>query len=344
MQIIKPPASRRGDTVGLVSPSGGIAQLVPHRVAQGEKMLQEMGFKTLIGKNALKKTGYTAGTPEERASDINELFANTEVKAIICFIGGFHSNQLLKHLDFDLIKRNPKIFCGFSDASVLHFALYTKAQLGAFYGPAVFTHFGEPFGLDPYTCEYFERATMQSKAIGKVSASQEWTDEFLDWFKKTDLERPRHMFKNTGYKWLRKGVADGLAIGGCITSIIHLRGTDYWPDFSRAIFFWEIPESVADLSKGEPVSRIDAHLTDLELSGVFRQCSGMIVGRPKGYTNQDVEQLERIILDRTCDFNFPILMNINIGHTDPIITLPLGVRVRLDSSQNLFEILEPAVI
>lgn len=344
MQIIKPSALRRGDTVGLVSPSGGIAQLVPHRVAQGEKMLQEMGFKTLIGTNALKKTGYTAGTAEERAADINDFFANPEVKAIVCFIGGFHSNQLLKHLDFELIKQNPKIFCGFSDASVLHFALYTKAKLGTFYGPSVLTHFGEPFGLDAYTREYFESATMHSKAIGKVSASHEWTDEFLDWFKEDDLERPRRMFKNSGYKWLRNGVAEGLAIGGCITSIIHLRGTEYWPDFSVAIFFWEIPESVADLSKGEPVSRIDAHLTDLELSGVFQQCNGMIVGRPKGYTDQDIEQLERIILERTRDFDFPILMNVNIGHADPIITLPLGVRVRLDSSQNLFEITELAVV
>jgi muramoyltetrapeptide carboxypeptidase len=344
MIIRKPPALRLGDVIGIVSPSGGLAQLVPHRVAQAEKMLQKMGFKTLIGSNALKKTGYTAGTAEERAADINDFFANQEVKAIICFIGGFHSNQLLKHLNFELIKENPKVFCGFSDVSVLHVAFYTKAQISTFYGPAVLTHFGEPFGMDAYTREYFERATMRSDVIGQVFASAEWTDEFLDWFKQADMARPRRMFKNSGYKWLKNGAAEGVAIGGCITSIIHLRGTEFWPDFSGAIFFWEIPESAADPARGEPVSRIDAYLTDLELSGVFQQCNGMIVGRPKGYTDEDMEQLEAVILERTRDFNMPILMNVNIGHADPIITLPYGICVRIDSSQNLFAIIESSTV
>ena len=110
------------------------------------------------------------------------------------------------------------------------------------------------------------------------------------------------------------------------------------------IFFWELPESSADLSKGEPPARIDAHLTDLELSGVFDKCVGMLIGRPKGYTAEQVAQLEEIILERLESYSFPVLFNIDIGHTDPIMTLPIGVSAKLDSEQNLFEITESAVI
>jgi muramoyltetrapeptide carboxypeptidase len=123
-----------------------------------------------------------------------------------------------------------------------------------------------------------------------------------------------------------------------------VRGTKYWPNCQGKIFFWELPESSADLSKGEPPARVDAHLSDLELSGLFSQCAGMLIGRPKGYTDEQVKQLESIIKERTEEYDFPILFNIDIGHTDPIMTLPIGVQAKMDSSTNSFEILEPAVV
>jgi muramoyltetrapeptide carboxypeptidase len=341
--LIKPRKLRKGDTIGLISPSSPLAAMLPYKVEKGTQTLEEMGFKVIVAENALKRREHAAGTPRERADDIHAMFANPEVEAVICFIGGFHSNQVLKYLDFDLIRKDPKIFMGFSDISVLHLAMNTQANLVTFYGPAVLTQFAEAFGMPSYTIESFKKVLMSTEPVGKVLPSTEWTDELLNWFAKADLERPRKMKKNIGYKWLKEGKCTGEITGGCITSILHLRGTKYWPDVKGKIFFWELPESSADLSKGEPPARIDAHLTDLELSGVFNQCVGMLIGRPKGYTDEQVKQLEEIIKERTEGYSFPILFNIDIGHTDPIITLPIGVKAKLDSASNAFEILEAAV-
>lgn len=343
-KLIKTKHLQKGDTIGIVSPSAPLARLVPHRVEKGIQMLKSFGFKVKIGKHALKITGYTAGSAKERAEDINNFFRDKDIKAIFTFIGGHHSNQILKYLDFDLIKKNPKIFLGYSDITVLEFAFYTQANLVSFYGPAVLTQFAENPEMLSYTKKYFEKAIMSPKPIGKISLSSEWTDEILDWFKKEDLTRPRKMSKNKGWQWLHKGKSEGPILGGCVTSMMHLRGTKYWPDFSGHILFWEMPESSEDFTKGESPENIDAYLTDLELSGIFDTIKGIIIGRPFGYTEDQTTQLIQIIKERTQDYNFPILFNADIGHSDPIITVPLGVKVKLDSYKNIFEFSEKGTI
>lgn len=344
MFLIKPPKLKIGDTVGLISPSAPLAGLVPHRTQKAIKGLKEMGFKVKVGKSALKVTKYTAGSPRERAEDINSFFKDKEIKAIICFIGGNHSNQILKYIDFDLVKKNPKIFLGYSDATVLHFAFYTQSNLVTFYGPAALTQFAESPRILPYTEEYFKKALMETKPVGKIIPSSYWTDEVLDWFKKEDLKRQKKMKKNRGWQWLKQGKAKGHILGGCITSMMHLRGTKFWPDFKNSIFFWEIPESDCDFTKGEKIENIDSYLTDLELSGVFEKIKGMIIGRPFGYSRKELNLLAKIIKEKFKKYNFPILFNVDIGHTDPMITIPLGVKVRIDSSKNLFEIKEKGVL
>ncbi len=341
--LLKPKSLKIGDTIGLVSPSAPLAGLVPHRTQKGIQELERLGFKIKVGENALKVTGHTAGIPQERAQDINSFFADKEVKAIFSFIGGNHSNQILKYLDFKLIRKNPKIFLGYSDATVLHFALYTNANLVTFYGPAVLTQFAENPRVIHYTEMYFRKTLMTNQPIGKIRPSSQWTDEILDWFKKEDLERPRKMKKNKGWQWLRRGKAEGKILGGCITSMLHLRGTEYWPDFSNSIFFWETSESGDDFTKGEKVENIDSYLTDLELSGVFKKIKGMIVGRFFGYSEREKKEAIKIIRERTSGYDFPILMNVDIGHSDPMITVPLGVKVKIDSSKNVFEIKESGV-
>lgn len=338
--LIKPPALKEGDLISLVSPSSGMAGLIPHRVERARAMLEQLGFAVTIGKNALGVRDYVSGTPEERADDMNAAFADPDVKAIISFIGGNHSNQILDLLDYDLIAKNPKIFMGYSDMTVVHFALHTRAKLVSFYGPAALTQFAENPAVLPYTKEYFEKAAMRTQPIGRVEPSPEWTDEILDWFERKDLERPRSMKLNCGYKWLREGNAEGPLMGGCITSMLHLRGTPYWPDFKDAICFWEVPESSADFRKGKSVEEMDASLTDLELSGVFEQIKGMIVGRFFGYTEEQNQHLERVILERVQKYSFPVLTGVDIGHTDPMITVPLGTRAKIDSQANSFEFLE----
>jgi muramoyltetrapeptide carboxypeptidase len=342
--MFKPKHLQKGNRIGTVSPSSQMAGLLPHRAKRGVKMLEKLGFVVKNGDHALSISQHTAGSPKERADDINSFFKDESINAIISFIGGNHSNQILEHLDFGLIMNNPKIFMGYSDATVLHFALHTQSRLVSFYGPSVLAQFAENPKILPYTEEYFGKAIMSSKPIGKVKPSLQWTDEILEWFKKEDLKRPRRMKKNVGWQWLKQGQAKGAIIGGCITSMMHLRGTKYWPDFSGNILFWEIPESDYDFSKGESPENIDTYLTNLDLSGTFSQISAMIVGRPFRYTKKETEKLIALIKERTKKYDFPILFNVDIGHTDPMITVPLGTEVKVDSYRDLWEFNESGVL
>ena len=342
-QLIKPTHLQRGDVIGLISPSSPMAGLLPHRVQKGISMLEKLGYRVKIGKNALKITDHTAGTGEERARDINNFFRDPNIKAIISFIGGNHSNQILKYLDFELIKNHPKILMGYSDMTVLELAIFSQTGLATFYGPSVLNQFAENPKILSYTEEYFEKAVMSKNPIGRIKSSLKWTDEILDWFKKDDQKRPRKMIKNNGWQWLSDGKAEGEMIGGCIASMMHLRGTKYWPNFFGSILFWEISESNEDFTKGEKIENIDSYLSDLELSGVFDKINGMIIGRPFGYSKKQLEKLIYIIKEHTKNYTFPILYNVDFGHSDPMITIPIGAMARINSNKDEFVILDNGV-
>ncbi|MDD4409988.1 MAG: LD-carboxypeptidase [Candidatus Pacebacteria bacterium] len=326
-----------GSTIGIVSPSAPLAGLVQDRAIRGIKALERMGFKAKVGNNAMKVKGYKSGTAQERADDINAFFADDSIDAIFSFIGGNHSNQILEYLDFDMIRRNPKVFLGYSDITVLLLAIHQKTGMTTYYGPSVMNQFAEYPAILPYTEEYFRKCLMSDDPMGKIEPSGEWTDEVLDWFEGLDIGRSRTMRKNDGYVWLKGGVCTGKLIGGCISSLMHLRGTEYWPDFSGSIFFWEIPEG-PELSKGESVYDIDSYLTDLKLSNVFNEISGMVIGRPFRYSEEEVSSLLEVIQEQFSGYDFPILFNADIGHTDPMITLPISRTASLDSDNKNFTI------
>jgi muramoyltetrapeptide carboxypeptidase len=344
VDLIKPRRLRTGDTIGIVSPAAPLAGLVPHRVDKGVKALKDMGFKVRLGANSLKVSGKMAGSPEERADDLNHFFADSDIAAIFSFIGGNHSRQLLDYLDFDNIRKNPKIFLGYSDPTVLHLAFHTRVGLVSFYGPAVLTQFAENPSNFPYTKSYFERSLTSTEPIGKITPSEQWTDEVLDWFQKKDLERARKMKKNKGWEWLKGGSAEGPILGGCLTTMLELKDGDFWPELTGRIFFWETSEDSDDFTAGERPELISAELAYLRKSGVFGKIKGMVVGGPFGYTDKAMDLLKKVILKNTDGFNFPILFSVDIGHTDPMITVPLGVKTTLDSRGDVFSITESGVI
>jgi muramoyltetrapeptide carboxypeptidase len=337
MSIIIPKKIKAGDTLGIISPSSGLAGLFKHRIDRGINSLRNMGFEIKEFKTTRTVKDWSSGTPEERAKDLMDAFSDKNVNGIICTIGGNTANQMLPYLDFKKISKNAKFFCGYSDISVLHYAIYTKARLQTFYGPCVMVQFAEfpkPF---EYTLKYFKKAAMENGSINRIEPSLKWTDEILDWDTKKDLKRARKMIDNKGYVWLRKGRANGPILGGCLSSIVHLRGTQYWPDHKNKILMLELPEG-QKFDEGEPLQNVDAYLTDLKLSGVFDKIVGMIFGRPFKYSNKETEKLKKIILENTKDYDFPILFGADIGHTDPQLTIPLGAVTQIDSERNLFKI------
>jgi muramoyltetrapeptide carboxypeptidase len=238
-----------------------------------------------------------------------------------------------------LIKKNPKIFVGYSDNTILHYALQSQANLATYYGPCVMTQFGEYPKILGYTLTYFKYAFLEdeNKTSYEIKASELWTEEFLDWFKKEDEKRPRKTQKNSGYEWLVKGQATGELLGGAIVSINHLVGTKYWCNSKDKIFFLDIPEGHV-VSEGMPLQEVDSYLADLDNLGLFESISGLIIGRPYHYSSEQVKKLKQMILNYTGKKKCPVLYNANIGHTDPIVVLRYGAIAEIDSNTNTFRI------
>ncbi|GBE19970.1 MAG TPA: LD-carboxypeptidase [Candidatus Pacearchaeota archaeon] len=341
--LTKPNKLEIGDTIGIIAPSGSLASLVPHRLEAAKKNLENLGFKVKLFPTTKLNDNGNAGTIGERIKDIHDAFLDKKVKAIICATGGISNNQLISKIDYNIIKENPKIFVGYSDTTILHYAFQKKAELVTFYGPCAITQFGEFPDVLEYTKNSFINTLVEGRTLGKIEPSEEWTSELLDWFQKLDLTRSRKLGKNSGYKWLKPGSAKANIVGGCLHSIAYLIGTDIDLDYTDKILFIETPEG-KDFTKGEPIPYVEAQIVDLKNKGIFNKIKGLIVGRPFGYSDEEKTQFEEIIKEHLKEYNFPILINVDIGHTDPIITLPLGVNVTINSEENTFSIDESGVI
>ena len=278
--------------------------------------------------------GWASAPPEDRAADLHAAFADDEVAVVLCGIGGNHSNQLLPLLDYELIRAHPKVFHGYSDITVLHWAFAKHAGLGTFYGPALVSELGEFPGVLEHTDRYLRAAWFDETPIVYEPAPV-WTDELLDWDTKLDLTRPRELHESEGWVTIRAGSARGPLHGGCLETICwHLKGSAAWTIPEGAIFLLETSE------EAPPPSDVDAYLTDLEQLGVFEASAGLLVARPKNYADDDRQRLWEVVERRTEAAAIPVLANVEAGHTDPMVTLPFGVPAELDAGTKSLRLLE----
>lgn len=321
-------------TIGIISPSfGGIGQF-EHRLKNAKLYFSKKNIKLKLASNAHLSNSYVSSTIENRVNDIHEMFLDKEVNSIICSTGGNHSNQLLKYIDYDIIKNNPKNFIGYSDITVLHYAFLKKANLKTYYGPCLIPEFGEYPKPFKYTSEYFFDSIF-SDSIIDVKASKYYTDEFLDWNKKKDIIRPRIRTKSNGHYWLKEGHIKAPIIGGCLGSLNHLFGTEYWINPEGNIFFIDIPEEKPGI--GMNLSDIDSLLTDFYNVGIFDSIKGLIIGRPYRLEKNE-NDIKELFLKFTSKYDYPILFNANLGHTDPKLTIKYKSIVLLNSKKDTFEI------
>ncbi|MGH3002536.1 MAG: S66 family peptidase [Gaiellaceae bacterium] len=330
----KPRRVRPGDTVAIVSPAFGGVGRWPHRVERGMGYLESLGLKVRLMPNAARTEGWASASPEARVADLHEAFADDEVAVVLAGIGGNHSNQLLPLLDFDLIGAHPKIFQGYSDIAVLHWALAKRAGLATFYGPALVPELGEFPHVLPHTDRYLRAAWFGGEPI-VWEASDVWTDELLDWDTKADLTRGREQRPGEGWVAIRDGRARGPLLGGCLETICwHLKGSSAWLDPSGSIFLLELSEEAPSPAD------VDAYLTDLEQLGLFDAVAALLVARPYGYTTEDAKALWDVVARRTEASGIPVLGNLEAGHADPMITLPFGVEAEVDVRQGALQTLD----
>lgn len=340
-----PPALRHGDTIAFISPSCRFNTLFPLRLERATSALTHLGFHSrTIFTNPLP-TSLPAAI-RARCAEIHTAFADPAVHAIVCTIGGLSANELLPFLDYDLIRANPKIFVGYSDITLLHHALYVKAGLRTFYGPAAITQLAEYPAPLPFTRDHFLHVlgSTGDVPVGPIPCSESWTEEFLDWATEATSVRARTLIPNPGWKWLRPGTATGRIFGGCLPSILQLAGTAYWPDYAGKILLLELPDWDAP-EKGMPVDFARTALADLINAGVLGQVVGVVTGRPYKYTEDECVEWEKLLVEmcEVAGMCGPVLAGVDVGHTDPQLTIPLGAMCRVDAGTKEFVMLEAGV-
>jgi muramoyltetrapeptide carboxypeptidase len=269
----------------------------------------------------------------ERADEFNTFIRNPKVRMIISTIGGYSCNGIVDALDYAALSADPKIIVGYSDITPILLAVYAKTGLITFHGPTLLAEIAEFPDLLPMTKGSFLNTLMKSVPAGLIVPAQEWTDEFLAWDMQDD--RARIMNKSEGWRWVKSGAGTGTLLGGNLESMRGIAGSTYWPNFKNAVFMWETISTNID--------QIDQSITHLEMLGVFDEMKAMLVGRPfRGSARFEVEW-RTYLSERFCAYDVPIVADVDLGHTDPMYTFPIGSRIKVDSSECRVEILDAGV-
>ncbi|MFZ2970688.1 MAG: S66 peptidase family protein [Minisyncoccia bacterium] len=270
---------------------------------------KEFGLKLSFGKHVSEIDEFNSTSIESRVSDLHNAFSDENVKLIIAVTGGNNANQLLKHLDYHLIKNNPKIFCGYSDVNVLANAIYAKTGMITYSGPQ-FTSFGNRKDFD-YSLEYFKKCLFFKEPF-TLKLSEKWSDD--DW----DInQEKRKYFKNEGYWIINEGVAEGIILGGnqCTFNLLH--GTEFMPSLKDSLLFLEDDFEVN-------ASTFDRDLYSIILQPGFEKVKGIAIGRFQKKSGITKDILSQIIKTKKELNNIPIIGNVDFGHTTPMITFPIG--------------------
>lgn len=345
--MIKPKHLQRGDTVAIVSLSAGTLgepwAIHKLRIAR-ERLENDYGLKVKVMPNALRGKQYLYEHPEARAADWMEAFRDPEVKAIFNAIGGDDAIRLLPYVDFDLIRKNPKIFTGFSDTSSNHFMMY-KAGVMSYYGATIMTNFSEYVKINDYTAKAIRDTLFEPRPTLEIPSAPYWYDNEDEkiWWKEENIHKLRQYHpEEIGYELLQGGgVAEGELLGGCIDVFPEIIGTPIWPSREE----WRGKLLFAETSEVDiPEHYLLWYLRGLAAQGIFDEISGILVGKPACRSKYEAYKAvwKQVVGFEAGHPELPILYNLNFGHAEPIGVLPIGARCRLDAEQKTLTLLEPA--
>lgn len=312
---------KKGDEIRIIAPSKGISSLSDDEIVLAKEKLEQMGFKVSFGKNVTKRDSvFKSASIEDRISDLHEAFLDKNVKCIIAARGGYNSNQLLKHIDYDVIKKNPKIICGFSDITALLNTIYKKTNMITFCGP-LFSSFAMKKGFD-YTEDYFEKMLLNDESV-KIISSKEYSDD--NWF--VD-QKNRTFIKNEGMYVVNEGSCSGKIIGGNLCTLNLLQGTEFFPSLDNTVLFLEDD----DFSGDNFLYEFDRNLESLIQTENFKGVKGIVFGRCQEKSNMNTEKWISLIKNKKELLNMPIIINANFGHTTPIFTFPIGGKCNINAT------------
>lgn len=318
-----PKKLQKGDTVRVVAPSHSLAIISKEVWEIATRRLESLGLVVTFGKHVEEKNEFISSAIASRVADLHTAFEDPKVKAIFSVIGGFNCNQLLPYLDWELIKNNPKIFIGYSDTTALLNAMLARANLVTYSGPAYST-FGQKLHFD-YTLQYFKKCLFEADPFNVISTPS-WTDDA--WFLNQD---DRHPVLNTGYWVFSQGEAEGVIVGGNLSTIQLLQGTLYFPATNNVILFLE------DDSESQ-YHHFDRQFESLLQAMSIKNICGIVFGRFQNKSAISQKQMEWLVRIRPQLANIPIVANADFGHTSPIITFPVGGTARLIARESGAEI------
>jgi muramoyltetrapeptide carboxypeptidase len=317
--LIKPKALKQGDTVGLITPSTEVID--PDRLALAAKTLKYFGLRVKMGNNVGKRSVNYLSSVNSRLDDLHTMFGDKTVDAVFAVRGGYGSGHLLDKIDYSLIRKNPKIFLGYSDITAMHLAIYKRAGLVTFHGPVAVSSYTD------YTQAAFRKALFDTRPIGRLTNPQEGNQI-----------RPEHQLRT-----VRGGKASGQLIGGNLSLIAATMGTEFEIDTRGKILFLE------DVDE-QPYS-LDRMLTHMRLAGKLDSAAGIIFGECADCAPRDYKpslaspySLGEVVDNILGGLKIPVLYGLTIGHTADQLTLPMGVKATLDADNGYLEITEPAVV
>lgn len=321
VNYVLPTKLKKGDEIRVISPSCSLSIVSTENRKLAVKRLTDMGFQVTFSTYADEIDRFASSSISSRVQDLHDAFRDPNVKAVLTTLGGYNSNGLLKHLDYDLIRENPKFFCGYSDITALNNAIYTKAGLVTYSGPH-FSSFGMEKGLE-YTTDYFFKCLTSNEPI-EVLPSETWSDD--SWY--IDQEN-REFIKNEGYVSIHEGEATGEIIGGNMSTLNLLQGTPYMPNLQDKILFLEEDS----LTGKATLNTFDRYLHSLMQQPNFEHVKGIVIGRMQKGTKCTIEDIQEMIASKPELIHIPLIANASFGHTTPIFTFPIGGRAKIISNK-----------
>ncbi len=321
MNKIIPEKLKAGDKVRIIAPSMSMAILSKETQDIANQRFNELGLKLTFSKHIFDCDDFHSSSVQTRLDDLHEAFQDKAVKGIFTVIGGFNSNQLLDDIDYELIKNNPKILCGYSDITALEHAIYAKTGLVTYSGPHYST-FGMKQGFD-WSLDYVKKCLFSNDSY-EINTSSVWSDDA--WYLDQDN---RNYMSNEGFWVLNEGQAKGTILGANLCTLNLLQGTRYWPSLHNTILFLEDDSLPGEFSAVE----FDRNLQSIIHQPGFDQVKGLLIGRFQKKSDVKHECLLQIIKSKKLLNDIPVIANVDFGHTDPMITFPIGGTIHIKAEQ-----------
>ncbi|PRD47775.1 S66 family peptidase [Sphingobacterium haloxyli] len=313
-----PKKLHQGDHIRVIAPADSLLpKLTTEIIERGVKRLNKLGLTVSFGKHIREVDEFKSTTVENRLEDLHEAFLDHTINGILALSGGTSSNQLLSHIDYNLIKSNPKIICGLSDITALVNAIYVKTGMVTYYGPH-FSAIAASKDAD-YTLAYFKKCLMEEGPIkimpSDIYYNTPWTEE---------------QSVNSGYWIINGGKAEGTIIGGNFLTLNFIQGTEFAmrSDGGKRLIY------ILEDNGAESANNVQNQLQSLLLQPNFSSVNGILIGRFRKESKVTRDLLTKIIKTKDELKNVPVIANVDFGHTVPIVTFPIGGSITIDATNN----------